>query len=148
MNDSQKQALIFVREIGAIDNHKYRQMADCDTLKASMELRTLKNHGLLVAKGKGKGAYYVGGSKISAPASKLSAQPLDLSAQPPALNAQPHDLSAPPSITQELKGKINELSQRTHDPTKVREIITELCANRALKASQIAEILGRGESCG
>jgi ATP-dependent DNA helicase RecG len=31
LSDPQMQALIFVREVGAIDNQTYRQMADCDT---------------------------------------------------------------------------------------------------------------------
>lgn len=54
LSDAQKQALIFVREVGAIDNHSYRQMADCDTLKASSDLRALKSYHLLKTKGKGK----------------------------------------------------------------------------------------------
>ena len=55
LSDPQKQALIFVREVGAIDNRTYRQMVDCDTLKASNELRTLKTSGLFSSIGKGKG---------------------------------------------------------------------------------------------
>ena len=78
--DSQKQALIFVREVGAIDNLTYRQMADCDTLKASSELRTLKDFGLLSQKGKGKSTYYIAGEKLSAPPQELSAPPQELSA--------------------------------------------------------------------
>jgi len=51
LNDAQKQALIFVREVGAIDNQAYRQMADCDALMASNELRRLKSCKLLNSKG-------------------------------------------------------------------------------------------------
>ncbi|MFW6275613.1 MAG: ATP-binding protein, partial [bacterium] len=59
LSDTQKQALVFVREVGAIDNHTYRQLANCDTLKASADLRNLKEQKLLKAKGKGKATYYI-----------------------------------------------------------------------------------------
>ncbi len=65
LSDPQKQALIFVREVGAIDNHTYRQMADCDTLKASNDLRLLKNYNLLKPKGKGKATYYLAGASLN-----------------------------------------------------------------------------------
>lgn len=64
LTDRQKQALIFVREVGAIDNSTYRQMADSDTLKASTELRLLKTYNLLKSKGKGKATYYIAGSGL------------------------------------------------------------------------------------
>ena len=73
LTDSQKQALIFVREVGAIDNSTYRQMADCETLKASNDLRLLKSNNLLDTKGKGKATYYVAGPGLSAPAQEISA---------------------------------------------------------------------------
>ena len=64
LNDVQKQTLIFVREIGAIDNRTYRQMADNDISKASSELRYLRNQDLLSSKGKGKSTYYIAGSLL------------------------------------------------------------------------------------
>ena len=121
LTDSQKQALIFVREVGAIDNQTYRQMADCDTLKASSELRTLKAIGLLNQKGKGKSTYYIAGEKLSAP---------------------PQELSAPP---QELLDRIAQLNQREHDVGKIKAIIKDLCAIRAMKAVEIASYLNKGD---
>lgn len=61
LNDSQKQALIFVREVGAIDNLTYRQMADCDSLKATSDLRAMRKSNLLTLFGKGKATYYKAG---------------------------------------------------------------------------------------
>lgn len=126
--DSQKQALIFVREVGAIDNLTYRQMADCDTLKASSELRTLKDFGLLSQKGKGKSTYYIAGKKLSAPPQELS--------------TPPQELSAPP---QELLDRIAQLNQREHDAEKIKAIIKDLCAIRAMKAVEIAFYLNKGD---
>jgi len=82
LTDPQKQALIFVREVGAIDNHTYRQMADCDTFKASNDLRLLKTYNLLDSKGKGKATYYVAGNELSTPPQDLSTPPQDLSTPP------------------------------------------------------------------
>jgi ATP-dependent DNA helicase RecG len=64
LNDSQKQALIFVREVGAIDNLTYRQMADCDALKATTDLRSMRKLDLLTLYGKGKGTYYRSGEEL------------------------------------------------------------------------------------
>jgi ATP-dependent DNA helicase RecG len=61
LNDHQKQALVFVKEVGAIDNATYRQISGADILKASTDLRFLRDNGLLVAKGKGKTTYYTSG---------------------------------------------------------------------------------------
>jgi ATP-dependent DNA helicase RecG len=74
LSDSQKQALIFVREVGAIDNITYRQMADCDTLKASNDLRLLRNIHLLKLKGKGKATYYIAGASLNIETSELSTE--------------------------------------------------------------------------
>jgi ATP-dependent DNA helicase RecG len=65
LNDSQKQALIFVREVGAIDNLTYRQMADCDAVRATTDLRALRKSNLLVLFGKGKGTYYKAGDLLN-----------------------------------------------------------------------------------
>jgi ATP-dependent DNA helicase RecG len=63
-----------VREVGAIDNITYRQMADCDTLKASNDLRLLRNIHLLKLKGKGKATYYIAGASLNIETSELSTE--------------------------------------------------------------------------
>jgi ATP-dependent DNA helicase RecG len=161
--DSQKQALIFVREVGAIDNSTYRQMVDCDTLKASNDLRLLKTYSLLNSKGKGKATYYVAGKDLSAPVVEISAPPQDLSAPPQDLSApvaeisaSPQDLSAPvveisappqdlsaPALV--IMDRIKQLNQREHNNDKVESIIQELCAIKAMKAIEIASYLNKGE---
>lgn len=142
LTDAQKQALIFVREVGAIDNHTYRQMADCDTLKASSDLRTLKSYNLLINKGKGKSTYYTAGENLSAPPTDLSAPPLDLSAPPLVLSAPATDLSTPPASILE---RIKQLNLREHDIDKIKGIILDLCAFRTMKATEIAAYLDKRE---
>jgi ATP-dependent DNA helicase RecG len=164
MSDSQKQALIFVREVGAIDNQTYRQMADCDTLRASAELRALKSFKLLSSKGKSKATYYVAGELLlSTPQNSYasSSDSVGPSAEfkgptPPHLNTSPEDLSAPldeisappdkiSTPPQRLLDRINNLKKREHDSQKVKDIIRELCELKPMKASEIAGLFGRGE---
>ncbi|MEI6048817.1 MAG: ATP-binding protein [Bacteroidota bacterium] len=140
--DSQKQAIIFVREVGAIDNTTYRQMADCDTLKASNDLRLLKTYNLLNSKGKGKATYYVAGNGISAPPHELSAPATEISAPPQELSAPANEISTQPN---EILERIEQLNQREHDSEKVKSIILDLCAIRAMKAIEIAGYLNKGE---
>ncbi|MCC6448589.1 MAG: putative DNA binding domain-containing protein [Chitinophagaceae bacterium] len=150
LTDGQKQALIFVREVGAIDNQTFRQMADCDTLKASNELRSLKFFNLFEPKGKGKGTYYVAGKllttsleAISTPPQNLSTPPLELSTPPPVLSASPPDLEA---LIQPIVARISQLNLREHNPEKVKTIIQDLCALKPMKASEIASYFSKGEN--
>src|SRR5690606_14271188 len=61
LNEDQKRALIFTREVGAIDNSSYRQLNGVDVLKASIDLRDMRNKDILAQKGKSRATYYVGG---------------------------------------------------------------------------------------
>lgn len=148
--DSQKQALIFVREVGAIDNTTYRQMADCDTLKASNDLRLLRNHNLLKSKGKGKATYYVASDGLRAPVSELSTPPPGLSTPPNGLSTPPPGLSTPPpNLSTPPPGifeRIGSLNNREHDNAKVEAIIMDLCEWKPLKASEIAGYFQKEET--
>ncbi|MCB1603875.1 MAG: putative DNA binding domain-containing protein [Xanthomonadales bacterium] len=143
LNEGQNNALIFLREVGAIDNQTYRQMNDCETLKASADLRTMKSYNLLQSKGKGRATYYIPGgafNSLSAPAADLSAPAADLSA--PAA-----DLSAPDlKLSDALKEQISQLNQREHDIEKLKQIIKGICTEQYCKAIEIAKLLGKGES--
>lgn len=141
--DSQKQALIFVREVGAIDNTTYRQMADCDTLKASNDLRLLKTYNLLKSRGKGKATYYVAGDELSVLLPELSTPPPDLKAPATELSTPPAEINTPP---REILERINALNKREHDKRKVESIILDLCSLKPMKAAEIARHFNRKEA--
>lgn len=145
LNDGQKQALIFVREVGAIDNATYRQMSNCDVIQASNELRQLKKVGLFNSKGKGKGTYYVPGNKLSTPVEDLSAGVKDLSAGVKSVSTPVEDLSTPVLIDPSIQEQIDNLKVREHDASKMKKIIAQICSKRAVKAVEIAAVLGKGE---
>ena len=57
LNDEEARALVFVREMGAIDNAAYRSINRVDTLSASVHLRRLRDLHLLEMKGSGNRTY-------------------------------------------------------------------------------------------
>lgn len=65
LDDDQRNILVFLRVVGAVDNRVYRQFAGCDTLRASAKLSMMCDAGLLEMKGKGKATYYVPGITVS-----------------------------------------------------------------------------------
>lgn len=145
LTDPQKQALIFVREVGAIDNTTYRQMADCDTLKASADLKELKGYELLISKGKGKATYYVPGSMLgntlSTQGDVLSTQPPVLSTQPPAVSTQP----LCPEIPQIILNEIASLRKKEHNFEKVSDLILKVCDIKSMTSNEIALIFKKRE---
>ena len=64
LSESQKYALIFVREQGAVDNRTLRQLTGMEVLGASTELRKLRDLELLTKKGGGAATYYVPGAAL------------------------------------------------------------------------------------
>jgi hypothetical protein len=58
-------ALVFVREVGAIDNITYRQLnSDINNQRASLDLHYLCTKGLLEQKGQSRSTYYILGVKF------------------------------------------------------------------------------------
>ncbi|MDR1883193.1 MAG: hypothetical protein LBR26_10510 [Prevotella sp.] len=64
LNENQKCALIFIREVGAIDNSTYRQLNGVEMIKVRADLYDLKNREILTQKGKGKATYYIPGEEL------------------------------------------------------------------------------------
>ncbi len=158
LNDAQKTALIFAREAGAVDNSTYRQMSGCDTLKASAELRTMKEMRLLDSKGKGRSTYYVLSSNFTIQDSvameqiptvnqqppTVNQQPLSVNQQVPTVNQQPLNDNGHP-FSQELLNKIAQLKKREHNLNIIKDIILDLCSIQPMKVTEIAKILKRSE---
>ena len=65
LNNEQRLALVFVREVGAIDNITYRQLnSDINNQRASFDLHDLCAKGLLEQKGQSRNTYYIAGEKF------------------------------------------------------------------------------------
>ncbi len=59
LNDNQRTALVFLREVGAIDAVAYRQLTGCSPKLVAKDLAGIKDQGLMVQKGRARGTYYV-----------------------------------------------------------------------------------------
>jgi ATP-dependent DNA helicase RecG len=150
LTDGQKIALIFVREQGAVDNQTLRQLTGGEVLAVSQELRRLRDIHLLESKGKGSATYYVPGAGF--PAAKQADQPAGhgtLGASHGTLSAGHGTLGAShgtlaDSLPDGLRSKLEALGKRPGE--KIRPMILELCAWRALTAAELAELFGRSDS--
>lgn len=155
LTDAQKRALIFVRETGAIDNSAYRQLNGCDSLKASGELRSMRDRAILQQKGKGRATYYVPDSAFSNPEigflDGVPGVPDSLSAPVQAVSAPVQDLSAPVDqgllhqFPAELIQLVKQLGRRTSNKEEVEKVIHALCSFKDLKISDLSSILGRSD---
>ncbi len=59
LNDNQRTALVFLREVGALDAVAYRQLTGCNPKLVAKELAGIKDQGLMIQKGRARGTYYV-----------------------------------------------------------------------------------------
>ena len=65
LNNEQRLALVFVREVGAIDNITYRQLnSDTNNQIASFDLHYMCTMGLLEQKGQSRNTYYIAGNSF------------------------------------------------------------------------------------
>ena len=152
LTNTQKRALIFLREVGALDNATHRQLNGLDTLSASAELRNLKGKEIILQKGKGRSTYYIANPELAIWGSGNSNKnneiptnyPSDLSAPVEPLSA-PVENSSVYQLPGELLEMIENLPIRISDPTMLKHLILRLCAWKPLKSSEMADILKRGE---
>lgn len=152
ISDEESRALVFVRELGAIDNAAYRAINRTDTLNASGHLRRLRDLELLEMKGAGSRSYYVPGPRFLdaqlaplppvAPNQINSYQPEGDSHQLEGDSHQPERDSHHPleSIPPELAARIPPAGSKPRRDV-MRELILDLCRWRALSARELTTIL-------
>ena len=152
LNDAQKTAIIFLREVGAIDNITYRQLSGVSAREASASLKRLENLGLLKMNGQGRNTYYTpsvelnemyaanGATSISnnATSAPNNATPVSNNA-----NSVPKDAtSILATLPKEISLKINSLGKRV--PLSTLEALTiELCTIRPFSIEELALLLQR-----
>jgi ATP-dependent DNA helicase RecG len=144
LTDDEARALIMVREMGLTSNAIYRGLNHMDTLTASTHLRRLRDLGLLQQMGAGASTYYIPGERLRAtPApgrepirQRTGSQDRPLSAE---LRALPAEF---PPLPADLTEAVQSLGKRA-PPEQVQQVIAQLCRWRALRAAELAIILGR-----
>jgi ATP-dependent DNA helicase RecG len=142
LSDEQMRALIFVREVGAIDNQHYRSLTRADTLAASKSLRKLRTANLLSDRGGGNRAYYVPGPELlkRMPANRiLGVSSLD-STQKSTDSEKPLSANdAPAALRKDIR--LINLGQRLSIEL-ARKLLVGLCSWRPLSGAEMAALLG------
>jgi ATP-dependent DNA helicase RecG len=149
LNIDQKKTLVFVREVGAIDNITNRQVNGIDVVKASTDLRTLREKEIVQQKGKGRYTYYIPGPHFiaSAPVPAPNTPATGLNTPATGLNTPATGLNTPAidALPGDIKEKIEALGKRTNDARKIKDIIAAICSTAPFKANDIAKIFNKEE---
>lgn len=149
ISDEESRALVFVRELGAIDNAAYRAINRTDTLNASGHLRRLRDLDLLEMKGAGSRTYYVPGPRFLA---ALRVPPVETSAA--LANSHQSDANSHQSMSDSHQPQRTipaELAARIPEPGNkprrnvLRSLIVDLCRWQTLSARELATILNGRE---
>ena len=162
--NEQKLALVFVREVGAIDNATYRQLDSSIThARARLEIHKLCDLGFLEKKGHGRNTYYIRTSKVVSLGERLRPQDERLLPQhgtlgekippqgekiPPQhgtfeIESQPKSrnelLRKLPKGLQERVAKLGKWASRE----KVSQLLVDLCAFKPYSYEELALIIQR-----
>lgn len=143
LNDEQLRALIFVREVGAIDNKSFRDLAKLDTLKASKNLRALRGDGLLVGNGSGNQVYYSASEELTrlitlGPSSQGSTR----NSQGNELAPKRHQPISFDELPVAIRKKLTQLKlKRRRNKQDVEAFIVALCSWSPLASKEIADLL-------
>ncbi len=155
LTDEQKLALVFVREVGAIDNVTYRQLSGVKASRASRDLGRMADCLLLDVKKHSNQTYYTIGEELKAriinlnPPSSESNPPSSESNPPSSESNPPSSESNPPTqeiLPTDLTNRIERIGRRTHDKGLLFGIVLDLCRIRPRKIAEIAKIINRTDN--
>lgn len=140
LSDEEARALVFAREVGAIDNAAYRMINRTDTLNASTHLRRLRDLALLTMKGSGSRTYYLPGPVFETMAVQSTPRLVpstDLGTTPPDFG---HQSLVP--ISEAIRDQIVAAGTKPRQK-EVRRLLLALCQWRPLSSRELAAALGR-----
>ena len=143
LDDDQRNILVFLREVGAVDNRVYRQFAGCDTLKASAKLSMLRDAGLLEMKGRGKATYYVPGDRF--PIAQHEITPPKGQTTPPQGQTTPPQVQTTVSLPKDLVSDLAALGRKA-PRERVVELMVRLCSCRAMTKDDLVKYLKRSDA--
>ncbi|MDR0834451.1 MAG: putative DNA binding domain-containing protein [Candidatus Symbiothrix sp.] len=160
LNEDQKRSLIFTKEVGAVDNLTYRQLNGIEILKATTDLRELKNKGILEQKGRGKATYYVPGEELikllplvedtvqvnddTVQVNDDSEQAKSLSEQVKGVSEQVRD-DLVNQLPPELANELPNFTGRVNNTSDLANFICRLCAVNSYSLSQLSLLLHKRE---
>ncbi len=151
LSEEQKMALIFVREVGAIDNSSFRQLCGVSNRDASALLRALFIKKLILQKGKSKNTYYIAGenllkhiSNLPTMADGLPTMADDLPTMADDLPTMADSLPSMVDLPNDLKSRLKNLGKR-NKKEDIKQLIYDLCHWRDLSSRELAMLLDKNE---
>ena len=167
LNNEQQLALVFVHEVGAIDNMTYRQLnSDINNQKASFDLHDMCTKRLLEQKGQSKSTYYIAGTNfVSGNAVGENSNAVGENSN--AIGENGNAIGENSNATGENSNATGEMSRATEemsraipeellercgslkkweDSNKMKDLIIELCTYKPLSINDIASIIKRKPS--
>jgi ATP-dependent DNA helicase RecG len=149
LSDEEARALVFVRELGAIDNAAYRTINRTDTLNASAHLRRLRDLDLLEMKGSGSRTYYVSGPAFFAglsvaegntPQAPTNTHQLVENTHQHMADSHRSELTPPDALMTRVRAAGSKPRRNV-----LRAVILDLCAWQPCSARALAHWLGRSD---
>ena len=154
--NEQKLALVFVREVGAIDNATYRQLDSSIThARARLEIHKLCDLGFLEKKGQGRNTYYIRTSKVVSLEERL---------RPQGERLLPQDEKIPPQgeryqgeneryqgvnreellllLPDDIKKRIDEVGKRVPKDV-LNKLVVDMCSIIPLSMDDLSVLLHR-----
>lgn len=147
LSNEQRLSLIFIRELGAIDNITYRQLnSDINTRRASLDLHRMCEMGLFELKGQGRNAYYIAGRKFmllnSRGMEEMCRGEGEISREEGKISRDGVEISRDEEFPEEIRNKISKL-KKWSPSSEMESLIMELCSIKPLSLSEISSLLGR-----
>ena len=137
--NEQKLALVFVREVGAIDNATYRQLDSSIThARARLEIHKLCDLGFLEKKGQGRNTYYIRTSKVVSLGERLLPQHGTLGERYQGVNREELLLLLPDHI----KKRIDEVGKRVPKDV-LNKLVVDMCSIVPLSMDDLSVLLHR-----
>jgi len=152
LSEDQKMALVFVREVGAIDNSSFRQLCGVTSRDASGFLRDLHIKKLIHQKGQRKSTYYVPGNALLPHKNEQPTKTDGVSTMQDSLPTKSGSLptmgdglsTMAESLPSAMKVKIKNLGKRSNKED-IKEIIYELCRWSELSSKELSYLIGKSE---
>lgn len=158
LSDNQKLAVVFIREVGAIDNMTYRQLSGSNRNQAGTDLRDLRKKNLIEQKSTSRASYYLPAGELFSQISNKKSTMVDnnltiVDSSITMVDNRSTMVDKPLNLEQDIlsqipdyiKAKIIELGQRSTKPKDMKEIILQLCSWKELSNTELAKILNRND---
>jgi ATP-dependent DNA helicase RecG len=156
LNDNQKLALVFLREVEAIDNNSYRQLTGANRSEAGIDLCDLRKKNLIEQKSTGKSTYYL--PTFSFLKTMVDKDPTMVGKDPTMVGKDPNMVNKDSTMVGKkvieitkmqipvlITNLITKIGKRSHNPDLMRRTILELCAWQDFSISELATILHRND---